>query len=221
MNAEQKRETRTKFSDEEREAILEEMRSNLESARAGPSHDGVGFETSSRDEVDDAAVRGEAMREPTETLNQRHARELLERDEQWARERRQREREAQARAREAEPDWSAVDTRIASAAAGEREFVFAVLEELIPEIRDRQAKALAAAVAPMKTEMAQLKAQIADMRNSAAADIERAAAQLNAEIVQARAAIAALNLVLAAKTTGDAAITLGNEIVAAAKRSMN
>lgn len=101
---------------------------------------------------------------PVESLNQRHLRELAERDEAWARARRARARAARAAELAATPapaDWT---EHVTSAIKAEREFLLAVVGEAIAEIENRAQSKLDDVIRPLLVQMSELKVSNAELK---------------------------------------------------------
>jgi NADH dehydrogenase/NADH:ubiquinone oxidoreductase subunit G len=157
----------SRYSDEQREAILAETRATLERARA-EREEPAAYAMVDDDPEDAAAVLAAALARPVESGLDRWRREAREQEARFARERAQRERDA----RPAPVDWTAIDRHIADA-----------VEAAVDAEREYQREFLAHVVA--------------ELRNEGSEAVERATATLNAEVAEARVAVAELRLALA------------------------
>jgi hypothetical protein len=156
MSQEQRGNTMSRYSSEERARIIDETRATLQRGEAGDQRQNEQeYLADMRAEEDAALVAAAPVNDPMTEWRNFHS----EQERQFARSRRAEQRRSAAPA----PDLA---LQISSAIADEREFQREILAHVIVELDERRENAIADAVRPLLGEVAQLKAAIAEQRVS-------------------------------------------------------
>jgi hypothetical protein len=155
----------SRYSDEEREAIMAETRANLqprERNETEPVQD-VAYEPPDEDAL------AEALRQPLETHNQRVAREITEQEERWAKARARRERTAD---RTLERELAKVRAEFTAKIEARENVLYEAVGKFVAEREAEERKetknALSDEVRTLRTELLEVKTTLLELRQAMA-----------------------------------------------------